>query len=52
MTKEEKEKYDAIIRKLELENEPNTSLHIATNENAKDYFDFIQINPTFEIIEE
>lgn len=52
MTIKEKEHYENIINKVIPEENSLNSLNIATSENAKDYFDYIKTNPTFEVIEE
>jgi hypothetical protein len=52
MNKKEKEHYENIINKVIPEEDSQNSLCIATTENAKDYFDYIKTNPTFEVLEE
>lgn len=52
MTPDEKKYYQNIVDKLKLNEEKNKSLSIVSTENATDYFRYIQIEPTFEVIEE
>jgi hypothetical protein len=52
MTKKEMEHYENTINKVIPEEDSQNSLCIATTGNAKDYFDYIKTNPTFEVIEE
>lgn len=52
MTIKEKEHYNNLIDKVVANENSLNSLNIATTENAKDYFDYVKTNPTFEVIEE
>jgi len=52
MADKEKDYYQNIANKLKLDDDIQNSLNIVNTENAKDYFKYIQTEPTFEVIEE